>query len=99
VIEAVYESYSAIIKAVHGRFGRKANDKAREQRRDIWALVVSRSIALMIYRIMKIYREYGILPIAIKADELTYAVSDHQIDKMLDRDKLGGFKLVEVIGG
>jgi hypothetical protein len=94
--EAVYESLRVILKAIHGRLARQDNSP-HFRRRDVWALVVARSVAMTIYRIEKIHREYGIWPVGIKADELKYAVSDPRIfDAMLDQNKLGGFKLVSV---
>lgn len=95
--EAVYESLRVILKAIHGKLARQDN-APHFRRRDIWALVVARSVAMTIYRIEKIHREFGLWPVAIKADELKYAVSDpHIFDAMLDRDKLGGFKHVETV--
>ena len=96
--ESGHESLRAIIKAIHGRFGRPKNTDPHEKRRDIWAFVVARSVAMTAYRIEKIYKLYGILPKKIKADELRYDVSDpHIFDSMLDIDKLGGFKLVDCV--
>lgn len=83
----VHETLRVVIKAIHGK-----------QHASIRVQVVARSIAMMVYRIEKIYKQYGILPKKIKVDGLKYAVSDpHLFDEMLDRDKLGGFKLVEVV--
>lgn len=93
----VHESLRTIIKAIHGKMARPDIDK-HFRRRDIWGLTVARSVAMRIYWIEKIYREFGVLPVKIKADELTYGVNDpHIFDGMLDRDKLGGFKLVRSV--
>lgn len=93
----VYDTIRAIIKAIHGKMGR-ADTEPHFRRRDVWALVVARAVAMRLYKIEKIYREYGVLPVRIKADEFTYAVTDpHIFDGMLGTAKLGGFKLVECV--
>lgn len=94
--ENVYETLRVVIKAIHGKMARPDTNE-HFRRRDVWAADVSRSAAMTAYRIEKIYRDYGVLPVAIKDDELTYAVTDpHIFDSMLGTAKLGGFKLVEI---
>lgn len=94
--ENVHETLRVVIKAIHGKMARPDTNE-HFRRRDVWAADVSRSAAMTAYRIEKIFRDYGILPVAIKDDELTYAVSDPKIfDGMLGTSKLGGFKLVEI---
>lgn len=93
----VYETLRVVIKAIQGKFGDTDNSQARFRRRDIWSKVGAKNVARMMYHIEKIHREYGLLPHAIKVDELRYYVSDpHIFDSMLGTEKLGGFKLVEV---
>lgn len=95
--ENVHESIRVLLKALHGKLARQDN-APRFPRRDIWAMVVARSVAMRVYWIEKIYREKGLIPVGIKADEFKYAVNDpHILDDMLDQDKLGGLKLVEIV--
>lgn len=85
--ENVHETLRVVIKAIHGK-----------QHVSVRALVVARSVAMMVYRIAAIHRKYGIKPRTIKVDGLRFAVSDeHLLDEMLSDEKLGGFKLVEVV--
>lgn len=92
--ENTYETIRVVLKAVQGAMARKGAPE-HFRRRDIWAAVTARSVALMMYRVEKIHNEFGLWPIAIKVDELTYAVNDPNIfDAMLGTEKLGGFKLV-----
>lgn len=93
----VYETLRVIIKAIHGSMARPGVNK-HFRRRDIWAMTVAKAVARRIYWIEKIYREFGLLPRRIKVDELEYDVSDpHLFDGMLGTEKLGGFKLVEIV--
>jgi|SRR6185437_12305137 len=95
--ESVYDSVRVMLKALHGKLAR-ADNAPRFRRRDIWAMVVSRAVAMSIYQIEKIHQQYGIWPVRIKADEFTYAVNNpHIFDEMLSDSKLGGLKLVEVV--
>lgn len=92
----VYDTIRAVIKAIHGKMAR-ADTEPHFRRRDVWAKVVARAVAMRLYKIDAIYRKYGVLPVRIKADEFTYAVSDpHIFSEMLGTAKLGGFKLVEI---
>lgn len=89
-----YDTIRAVIKAIHGKM-KRPDTEPHFRRPDVWALVVARAVAMRLYKIEKIYREYGVLPIRIKADEFTYAVGNpHIFDGMLGTSKLGGFKLV-----
>lgn len=92
--ENAAETFRLTLKALHGRLGYEENHD-RFKRRDIWAMVVGRSVAMMIYRIVKIYRDCQVLPVRIKIDELTYHVPSGTFDQFLDQNKLGGFKKVE----
>lgn len=95
--ESVYDSVRVMLKALHGKLAWPDN-APRFRRRDIWAMVVARAVAMSIYQIETIHQKYGIWPIRVKADEFTYAVSDpHLLDEMLSDSKLGGLKLVEVV--
>lgn len=94
--ESVYDSVCIMLKALHGKLARPDN-APRFRRRDIWAMVVARAVAMSVYQIEHIHRVYGLWPVRIKADEFTYAVQDvHIFDNLVSRDKLGGLKLVEV---
>lgn len=92
-----HESIRVIIKAIHGKLARQDN-APQFCRRDLWCAVVCRSVAMTMYKVEKIYREFGLLPDQIKVDELRYPVSNpHILDSILDRDKLGALKHVKTV--
>lgn len=102
VHENVYESISAILHTVHGKLGDDDIFDRRFFRPDLYTLVVAKAVARRVYHIMKIFRLFGILPARIHVDGFEYVVDDpHVFDfypgsdrPFLDRDKLGGFKMV-----
>jgi hypothetical protein len=96
--ENVYESIGSILHTVHGKLGDDDISQRRFYRPDLWAMVVAKAISRMMYRIVKIYRTYGILPVRIHIDGLKYVVDDpHMLDALFDADKLGGFKHVKTV--
>lgn len=97
--ENVYRSVSAIIKAIHGRFGRVKNTDKHEQRRDIWALTVAGAVARRVRKLVKILKEHpGAVLVKVAVDEFTFAVKDpHAFDAMMSADKLGGLKHVKTV--
>lgn len=93
----VHESTRVVIKAIHGKLA-SPNNAPQFRRKDLWMKSVCRSVAMTAYKVEKIYREFGILPDGIKADELRYPVSDPEmLSRIIDRDKLGGLKHVKTV--
>lgn len=98
--ENVYETISAVLHTVHGKLGDDDLGKTAKRfyRPDIYAMVVAMALARRVYRIEKIYREFGILPSRIDVDALWYGLDDpRQLDSILSADKLGGLKHVYTI--
>lgn len=100
--ERAYLSFNAIMHALPGRLGDSDSRSQRFLRRDLWALIVSRSIATMIYNIEDIKTKTGLYPVLIDVDALWYQVDSPDPVKIfgldiLDRSKLGGFKDVYVV--
>lgn len=96
--ENVYESISSILHTVHGKLGDDDLTQKRFFRPDMYAMVVAKAVGRRVYHIMKIHRLFGVLPVRIHIDGLEYVVDDpHIFDSMLDKNKLGGFKLVKTV--
>lgn len=94
----MYESISAILHTVHGKLGDEDIFDKRFYRPDIYELVVAKAVARRAYRIMKIFREFGLLPKRVHIDSPTYVVNDpHILDAILNADKLGAFKHVKTV--
>lgn len=94
----VYESISAILHTVHGKFGEPDLSAKRFRRPDILAMVIAGAMARKIYRIEKIRRDFGLLPSRIDVDACWYAVeTPDQLDSIIDPNKLGGWKKVYCI--
>lgn len=92
----VYESISAILHTIHGRFGSDELGQTRFRRKDILDEVISAAMARKMYRIDKIRRQFGgLLPTKIEIDAAWYAVaSPDALDSIIDPNKLGGWKKV-----
>lgn len=96
--ENAYQSIGGLLHAIPGKLGDSDSRQTHFRRRDMWAMIVSKSTSTIIYNMQEMEGKFGVRPVLIDVDAFWILSDEPDVQKVLpgylSAEKLGGWKHV-----